>query len=61
MQCDLRFVAGGTKPAFAFVRRGIIPELGSHSILPRVIAAVPDDFCDEPALIAPPQRIRDRY
>jgi F420-dependent oxidoreductase-like protein len=25
------------------------------------IAAVPDDFCDEQALIGPPQRIRDRY
>jgi F420-dependent oxidoreductase-like protein len=25
------------------------------------IAAVPDDYCDESALIGPPQRIRDRY
>jgi len=37
MQCDLRLVARDAKLAFAFVRRGIIPELGSHSILPRVI------------------------
>jgi enoyl-CoA hydratase/carnithine racemase len=37
MQCDLRVVARDAKLAFAFVRRGIIPELGSHSILPRVI------------------------
>jgi enoyl-CoA hydratase/carnithine racemase len=37
MQCDLRIVASDAKLAFAFVRRGIIPELGSHSILPRVI------------------------
>lgn len=37
MQCDLRVVANDAKLAFAFVRRGIIPELGSHSILPRVI------------------------
>ncbi len=37
MQCDLRFVASDAKLAFSFVRRGIIPELGSHSILPRVI------------------------
>ena len=37
MQCDLRIVASEAKLAFAFVRRGIIPELGSHSILPRVI------------------------
>jgi enoyl-CoA hydratase/carnithine racemase len=37
MQCDLRFVAREAKLAFSFVRRGIIPELGSHSILPRVI------------------------
>jgi enoyl-CoA hydratase/carnithine racemase len=37
MQCDLRFVASDAKLAFAFVRRGIIPELGSHSMVPRVI------------------------
>jgi enoyl-CoA hydratase/carnithine racemase len=37
MQCDLRLVASDAKLAFPFVRRGIIPELGSHSILPRVI------------------------
>ena len=36
MQCDLRFVARDAKLAFAFVRRGIVPELASHSILPRV-------------------------
>jgi len=37
MQCDLRIVACEAKLAFAFVRRGVIPELGSHAILPRVI------------------------
>ena len=37
MQCDLRFVANDAKLAFAFVRRGIIPELGSHSMLARVV------------------------
>lgn len=37
MQCDLRLVAREAKLAFAFVRRGVIPELGSHAILPRVI------------------------
>jgi enoyl-CoA hydratase/carnithine racemase len=37
LQCDLRLVASDAKLAFAFVRRGIIPELGSHAILPRVI------------------------
>jgi len=37
MQCDMRLVASDAKLAFAFVRRGIIPELGSHSIVPRVI------------------------
>ena len=37
MQCDLRIVASEAKLAFAFVRRGIIPELGSHAILPRVV------------------------
>jgi enoyl-CoA hydratase/carnithine racemase len=37
LQCDLRIVAREEKLAFAFVRRGIIPELGSHAILPRVV------------------------
>jgi enoyl-CoA hydratase/carnithine racemase len=37
LQCDLRIVARDAKLAFAFVRRGIIPELGSHAILPRVV------------------------
>jgi enoyl-CoA hydratase/carnithine racemase len=37
LQCDLRLAARDAKLAFAFVRRGIIPELASHSILPRVI------------------------
>jgi enoyl-CoA hydratase/carnithine racemase len=37
LQCDLRFVAREAKLAFAFVRRGIISELGSHAILPRVV------------------------
>ena len=37
LQCDVRFVAEDAKLAFAFVRRGVIPELGSHVILPRVI------------------------
>ena len=37
LQCDVRLVARDAKLAFSFVRRGIIPELGSHSILPRVI------------------------
>jgi enoyl-CoA hydratase/carnithine racemase len=37
MQCDLRIVSRDAKLAFAFVRRGIIPELGSHAILPRVV------------------------
>jgi enoyl-CoA hydratase/carnithine racemase len=36
MQCDVRFVAEDAKLAFAFVRRGVIPELGSHAIVARV-------------------------
>ena len=35
MQCDLRIVAREAK--LAFVRRGVISELGSHAILPRVV------------------------
>lgn len=34
---DIRIVAEEAKLGFPFVRRGIIPELGSHWILPRMI------------------------
>jgi enoyl-CoA hydratase/carnithine racemase len=37
LTCDLRFVAEDAKLQFAFVRRGVLPELASHTILPRVI------------------------
>lgn len=37
MTCDIRIVAEDAKIAFAFVRRGMIPELASHSLLTRVI------------------------
>lgn len=37
MMCDVRFVAEDAKIQFAFVRRGIIPELASHLIVPRVV------------------------
>ena len=36
MMCDIRYVAEDAKLAFAFVRRGAIPELASHAIVPRV-------------------------
>jgi enoyl-CoA hydratase/carnithine racemase len=36
MTCDLRFVAEDAKIQFAFVRRGVIPELASHVIVARV-------------------------
>lgn len=36
MTCDVRYVAADAKLAFAFVRRGAIPELSSHVIVPRV-------------------------
>ena len=35
-QCDMRLVAEDAKLAFAFVRRGVIPELASHAIVARV-------------------------
>jgi enoyl-CoA hydratase/carnithine racemase len=45
MQCDVRYVAEDAKLAFAFVRRGALPELASHAIVPRVagfsVAAAP--------------------
>jgi enoyl-CoA hydratase/carnithine racemase len=37
LTCDLRFVAEDAKLQFAFVRRGVLPELASHTLLPRVI------------------------
>jgi enoyl-CoA hydratase/carnithine racemase len=36
MTCDVRYVAEDAKLAFAFVRRGAMPELSSHAIVPRV-------------------------
>jgi enoyl-CoA hydratase/carnithine racemase len=36
MTCDVRYVAEDAKLAFAFVRRGAMPELASHVIVPRV-------------------------
>jgi enoyl-CoA hydratase/carnithine racemase len=36
MTCDIRYVAEDAKLAFAFVRRGAMPELSSHVIVPRV-------------------------
>jgi enoyl-CoA hydratase/carnithine racemase len=37
LQCDLRFVAVGAKLAFSFGRRGVLAELASHVILPRLV------------------------
>ena len=37
MLCDIRIVAENAKIQYAMVRRGVIPELGSHVLLPRVI------------------------
>jgi enoyl-CoA hydratase/carnithine racemase len=36
MLCDVRYVAEEAKLQFAFVRRGIVPELASHLIVARV-------------------------
>lgn len=36
MTCDVRFVAEDAKIQFAFTRRGVVPELWSHLIVPRV-------------------------
>jgi enoyl-CoA hydratase/carnithine racemase len=36
MLCDIRIAAEGAKIQFAFVRRGALPELASHTIVPRV-------------------------
>ena len=36
LQADVRYVAENAKLAFAFVRRGVLPELASHVILARL-------------------------
>jgi len=36
LQTDVRYVAEDAKLAFAFARRGVLPELASHLILPRL-------------------------
>jgi enoyl-CoA hydratase/carnithine racemase len=37
LACDVRLAATDAKIAFVFVRRGMLPELASHAILPRVV------------------------
>jgi len=37
LACDVRVAATDAKIAFVFVRRGMLPELASHAILPRVV------------------------
>jgi enoyl-CoA hydratase/carnithine racemase len=37
MLCDIRIIAENAKVQYAMVRRGVVPELASHVILPRVV------------------------
>lgn len=37
LACDLRVVATEAKIGFVFTRRGMLPELASHALLPRVV------------------------
>ncbi len=37
LACDVRIVAREAKIGFVFTRRGMLPELASHAILPRVV------------------------
>ncbi|MGH1489209.1 MAG: enoyl-CoA hydratase-related protein [Acidimicrobiales bacterium] len=37
LSCDLRFASEGAKIGFVFTRRGMLSELGSHAVLPRVV------------------------
>lgn len=37
LACDLRIAAVEAKIAFVFTRRGMLSELGSHAVLPRVV------------------------
>jgi enoyl-CoA hydratase/carnithine racemase len=37
LACDMRIAAAGAKIGFVFTRRGMLSELASHAILPRVV------------------------
>ncbi|MGF1596083.1 MAG: enoyl-CoA hydratase-related protein [Acidimicrobiales bacterium] len=37
LTCDIRIAATGAKIGFVFTRRGMLPELASHAVLPAVI------------------------
>lgn len=37
LACDMRIIADRAKIAFVFARRGMLPELGCHAILPNVV------------------------
>lgn len=37
LACDMRLAADEAKIAFVFTRRGMLSELGSHAVLPRVV------------------------
>lgn len=37
LACDMRFMAEDAKIGFVFSRRGMLSELGSHAVLPRVV------------------------
>lgn len=37
LACDMRIAAHDAKIAFVFTRRGMLSELGSHAVLPRVV------------------------
>ena len=37
LACDVRFTTEAAKIAFVFARRGMLAELGSHAVLPRVV------------------------
>ena len=37
LSCDLRFMADAAKIGFVFARRGQLPELASHAVLPQVV------------------------
>ncbi|MFV0523610.1 MAG: enoyl-CoA hydratase-related protein [Acidimicrobiales bacterium] len=37
LACDVRVVAETAKIGFVFTRRGMLPELASHAVLPRVV------------------------
>lgn len=58
LHCDLRIVAEDAKMGFPFVRRGVVPELGSSRLLPRLVGfATAMELCLTGRLVLGPEAV----